>query len=136
MTSGSRLRLSARTVMAVAVVALALGSIDDAALSAGSRQGEPAEGVTTTTLPEGEGDVGRIIPLPDSGRAPESPGDRGGWQQVTLFFVICLVILAMAVYVWRRSRCNRARLGSDGLDRVSRARHHGGDVRGEPHRPG
>lgn len=90
---------------------------------------EEPVGVTTTTLPEDDSELGRIIPLPNSGREPTSPGDRGGWQQVTLFFAICAVIIGIGAYVWWRGRRNRAQLRARGVDRVEWARSHGGDVR-------
>jgi hypothetical protein len=99
-----------------------------AGAGAGAGADDPV-GVTTTTLPEESGELGRIIPLPNTGHEPTSPGDRGGWQQVTLFFAICGVIIAIGVYVWWRSRRTRARLHAEGLDRVEWARAHGGDVR-------
>jgi hypothetical protein len=99
-----------------------------AAPAAASVPDDPV-GITTSTLPEDNSEVGRIIPLPDSGREPSDPGDRGGWQQVALFFAICAVIVGIGAYVWWRGRRNRARLRAEGLDRVEWARSHGGDVR-------
>jgi hypothetical protein len=129
--------LVAAAAAAVAVVAFATGAgaQDDPAgtvastvAPASSVADEPV-GITTSTLPEDDGEVGRIIPLPNSGREPSDPGDRGGWQQATLFFAICAVIVAIGAYLWWRSRRNRARLQAEGLDRVEWARSHGGDVR-------
>ena len=91
--------------------------------------------VTTSTLPESNEQFGRIIPSPNSGAEPQSPGDRGGWQQITLFLVICATIVAMAVAVWLRSRRLRAQRRAAGHDRVTQARLHGGDVR-KPRPPG
>jgi hypothetical protein len=130
--------LATAAAAAVAVLAFATGAgaqddpagtvVATVAPAASSVPDEPA-GITTSTLPEDDGEVGRIIPLPNSGREPSDPGDRGGWQQATLFFAICAVIGAIGVYVWWRSRRNRARLRGEGLDRVEWARSHGGDVR-------
>lgn len=91
--------------------------------------------IITTTLPEAQGDLGRIIPRPNSGVEPESPGDRGGWQQLALFLAVCAVILGMAAFVWQRSRIARATRESTGADPVTQARQHGADVRA-PRPPG
>jgi len=90
---------------------------------------------TTTTLPEDNSDLGRIIPLPNSGHKPIDAGDRGGWQQITLFFAICAVIIGIAAFVWLRSRRARAQRRAAGHDPVAMAKAHGGDVRA-PRPPG
>lgn len=115
-------------VAAICLVLTSVGSLTPA--GALSLQEDPAgEGATTTTLSEGDSDLGRIIPLPDSGREPDSAGDRGGWQQIALFFAICAVIVGIGVYIWWRGRRNRNALRAEGLDRTEWARTHGGDVR-------
>ncbi|MCB9387276.1 MAG: hypothetical protein H6517_05560 [Microthrixaceae bacterium] len=90
---------------------------------------------TTSTLPLGNEDVGNILPRPNSGREPESPGDPGGSQQVALFFLVCFVIVAMTGFVWGRSRVTRARRAAAGKDPVKVVSEHGGDVRA-PRPPG
>lgn len=92
-------------------------------------------GVTTSTLPESDGDLGEIIPEPNSGAEPTSPGDRGGWQQLALFVLVCVTIVGIGVFVWWRSRVARDRRRAEGHDRVAYARTHGGDVR-KPRPPG
>ena len=88
-------------------------------------------GVTTTTLPienpddEQNREFGEIIPKPDSGREPEHPGDRGGWQQITLFFLLIAAIALIALVVWWRSRVARQRRAALGLDPESLARARG-----------
>ena len=91
--------------------------------------------IITTTLPESNADIGRIIPLPNSGVEPEEPGDRGGWQQISLFLMVCLVIVGMGVFGWWRSRIARDRRRAEGHDPVAVAREHGADVR-KPRPPG
>ena len=91
--------------------------------------------VTTSTLPESNSEFGRIIPVPNSGAEPEDPGDRGGWQQLALFVLVCLVILAMGAWVWWRSRIRRDRRRAAGGDPVEVAKREGGDVRA-PRPPG
>ncbi|MCP4436354.1 MAG: hypothetical protein GY812_12790 [Actinomycetia bacterium] len=121
---------SAAAILAVGFVLVTFGST----ASAHGNQSDDAP-VTTSTLPESNADIGRIIPLPNSGQEPQDPGDPGGWQQVALFFLVCAVILAMAGWVIWRGRVNRARRREAGLDRVEVARRAGGDVR-KPRPPG
>jgi len=45
-------------------------------------------------------------PLPDCGREPTSSSDRGGWQQLLLFFIM---FLGMVVIFWRVYLSIRAR---------------------------
>lgn len=89
---------------------------------------------TTSTLPTG-GELGNIVPKPNSGREPQTPGDPGGSEQVALFFVLCFVIAAMAGFMWWRSRVAIARRVTEGRDPVTVATEHGGDVR-KPRPPG
>ena len=46
------------------------------------------------TAPAG-GEPPKSIPLPNSGQKPEKPGDRGGWEQLLLFSVVCLSVTAI-----------------------------------------
>lgn len=89
---------------------------------------------TTSTLPSG-GELGNIVPKPNSGREPETPGDPGGSQQVALFFVLCSVIAVMVGVMWWRSRVARTARAAEGHDPVTVATRHGGDVR-RPRPPG
>jgi hypothetical protein len=64
---------------------------------------------TTTTLPVDQG--GRsVIPLPNSGRAPEASGDRGGAAQLALFGIMaagCALIFGRVLWAaHQRSREN------------------------------
>jgi hypothetical protein len=124
-------RIAATVAAALGSCVVLLGTGPAGAQDGGTTVEDPV-GITTTTLPEDDSELGRIIPLPNSGREPTSPGERGGWQQVTLFFAICAVIVGIGVYLWWRSRRSRAQLRARGLDRVEWARSHGGDVRDDP----
>ena len=62
--------------LARAVAALVLCACTLVALPAlGTPTASAQQGATTTTLPVGRGDIGDIIPKPNSGRA-RAPGDR------------------------------------------------------------
>jgi hypothetical protein len=58
-----------------------------------------------------EGARPHIIPRPGEGAAPTDGGDRGGWEQLTLFALILGSIGAIGVVVFRggsQARANRA----------------------------
>ena len=48
-------------------------------------------------LEEEGGSKPHIIPRPNSGKAPEEAGDRGGWAQLSLLGLIVVVLLIMAL---------------------------------------
>ena len=100
------LRIRRAGVAALLLTALLAGS---PAPSAGAATTAPPP-VTSATAPTPVG-TPDIIPLPNSGRAPETPGDRGGWQQQVLFFSICGAILVGIGLMWRESRVKRRRQG-------------------------
>ncbi|MFN0029460.1 MAG: hypothetical protein ACKV2O_20085, partial [Acidimicrobiales bacterium] len=50
-----------------------------------------------------------IIPRPNVGQEPRDPGDRGGWWQESLFFLMCGAVLFIGTLVWRDSRRARRR---------------------------
>jgi hypothetical protein len=94
-STGSERRryLIAGIVMALAIVGLALlvGLLaDDPPRS----QQRPRE--NTAEKPE-------MIPQPGSGRAPEQPGDPGGWQQAAVFGVMVAGMATLALLAWRSS---------------------------------
>ncbi len=72
---------------------------------------------------------GNIVRLPDCGREPQSAGDRGGWLQVSLFFLVCGVVLLIMGFVWWRSRVARRERQAAGKDPVTMARASGQGVR-------
>lgn len=129
--SATRLLCIAATLM----IAVAMIGLQPA--GAQERPDSPTTSVTpetTSTLPTG-GELGNIVPKPNSGREPETPGDPGGSQQVALFFALCFVIVAMACFMWWRSRVARATRSAAGRDPVAVATEHGGDIR-KPRPPG
>ena len=53
----------------------------------------------------------RSIDLPNTGVAPAHPGDRGGWQQITLLVLIMVAVVVVAYAVFRggsKARAGRA----------------------------
>ncbi len=130
--------LAVTSLAGVVVACVLWGGGSASTLAATGSQDPPpttAAPIITTTLPEANGDLGRIIPLPNSGVEPAGPGDRGGWQQLALFIMVCMVIVGMGVFVWWRSRKARYTRRAAGHDRVAMAKAHGGDVR-RPRPPG
>lgn len=78
---------------------------------------------TQGQLTEEGGAKPHIIPRPNEGRAPQDPGDPGGWEQLALLGTIVVALGAITVVVargGRRARANRAawlaagRSGHDG----------------------
>lgn len=63
-----------------------------------------AEISTTEVTIEGPSSVGNILPRPNSGQAPDSANDPGGWQQYLVFALIGLGLLAIVVLATRDSR--------------------------------
>jgi len=119
--------------LARAVAALVLCACTLVALPAlGTPTASAQQGATTTTLPVGRGDIGDIIPKPNSGHEPEHPGDRGGWQQITLFFLLIAALATITGLVWWSSRRARRRREEAGLDPLSIARARGEGVRRPP----
>lgn len=111
----SRLTVYIATAILLAVV----GSWWSVVAPVGAQPGTP-----TTSLPEVETErvPGDIIPAPNSGRAPESPSDPGGWLQLSLFFIVLAAIVGMATYVWWQSKKARARRKAAGLDPFENAK--------------
>ncbi len=72
---------------------------------------------------------GNIVRPPYCGQEPESRDDPGGWLQVTLFFLVCAVVVGMVAFVWWRSRVARRERTAAGLDPVSVARRSGRGLR-------
>lgn len=62
--------------------------------------GEPPVATTLRPLPD---DAGRIIKHPNYGRAPTHPGDRGGWQQTLVLFLVMGALVGGVALVWRDS---------------------------------
>lgn len=53
--------------------------------------------------------LGNMLPRPNSGQAPDSPNDPGGWQQFLVFGLIAGGLGVIVLLVRRESRRARAR---------------------------
>ena len=73
-----------------------------AASPVGAQENDP--GTTTEVVTDGPSSVGNILPRPNSGQAPESANDPGGWQQDMVFALIGLGQLVIVVLATRDSR--------------------------------
>lgn len=78
------------TALAVLVGGLALVAV------APSTVGAQESTTTSVEVRDQDSGVGDILPRPGSGEAPDSPNDRGGWQQ---YMVFALIIAGLAVLV-------------------------------------
>lgn len=114
-------------VRSLAVATFVLATLAMTTLAASPASAQP--GATTSTLPVDNREFGEIIPKPNAGKAPETPGDPGGWLQVSLFFLICAVVLLIVGIVWWQSKKARDQRAAAGLDPVSVARARGEGVR-------
>ncbi|QGG94879.1 hypothetical protein [Actinomarinicola tropica] len=74
---------------------------------------QPGQEDVTTTVPVSDEDspLGDIIPRPNTGRAPDSPNDPGGWQQYLVFALLLGGMAAIVLLVRRESRRARAARG-------------------------
>ncbi len=143
-----------RRVLRPAAVALLVGLaltglalVGTAPVGAQDDPGEPAPGTGTaqTTVPPlrppttlapddpviqgSDCGPGNIVRPPYCGQEPESRDDPGGWLQVSLFFLVCIVVVGMVAFVWWRSRVARRERAEAGLDPVSVARRAGQGLR-------
>jgi hypothetical protein len=92
--------VSVRRLVLVAVAALAFTVL--AAGRAAAQDAPPED--TTTTLPVAGVPAPDIVPRPNSGRAPESATDPGGWAQYAVMFGIAGGVALIALLVVRESR--------------------------------
>lgn len=98
----------ARTVVAALAVLVAMIAAS-AVVAALIDDDKPSTAPATTGTEEMASPA--IIPKPDSGKAPEDPGDRGGWAQLAILGVIVATLGGMGFALargTRRSRANRA----------------------------
>src|SRR5262245_21907865 len=98
-----------RLLLAALAFVAASGFLVPARSHAAAIQPSPQEIPTSSSLPVDSG-APSVIPLPNSGRRPESSGDRGGWEQLLLFGIMtagCALIFGRVLWAARqRSRAN------------------------------
>jgi hypothetical protein len=86
----------------------------------------PTIPISPTTTIEDDGNPNSVIPLPNSGRAPQQPGDRGGWMQITLFFLVIaamgVIFILIGVSTTKRTRRKKREAGLVTTRRVRRPR--------------
>jgi len=105
-SNAARGEFSTRTLV-LSALALALVLVGGVVfVSATTDGGAPATG-RTAVAPDGSVKP-ESIPLPDSGKAPTTPGERGGWEQLTLFGVMLGGMLAIGVVVFRGGKKAKA----------------------------
>jgi hypothetical protein len=103
--------MTLRRVLLALVAAVTLG------LPASTAAANPLRGIVrdqttpTTLLEEVDlSDAGGVVPLPNSGRAPQASGDRGGWAQLALFGImtagLALVGVRITLATRQRARAN------------------------------
>jgi hypothetical protein len=131
-------RRGLRAAVAIGAVACTLLLTTSLAAAAGAQSGGGSgDGATATTVaptttnfPETEDcGPGHIVRQPDCGVPPKSPTDRGGWLQVSLFYLICAVLVGITAYVtWRAAVARKARAAA-GRDPLTLARARGQGMR-------
>lgn len=86
---------------------LSVGVAAAAPLAQAGTTGTTPTTVATTlqTLPPG---AGHIIKPPNYGHKPTSPGDRGGWEQTALFWLVLAALAVIVLLAWRQSKRARA----------------------------
>lgn len=123
-----------RIVALCLALTMLLGVVVSVASEAGA-QTSGEDDVTTTSLVIDNRELGSIIQKPNAGKPAEDPGDPGGWLQISLFFLICAVIVLLVLGVAWRSKVLRERRKAAGLDPVDVAKRSGEGVRHEPDHP-
>lgn len=95
-----------RRLVAVAAVVAAMLAVASLVLMGSADPVLAQDDPTTTSLaPSGpDSPAGNILPRPNSGTAPDSPNDPGGWQQYMVFALIGLGLLAIVALATRESR--------------------------------
>ena len=99
----SRCRIAWLVAVAVSLALLFLVTPD---LSAAPRQDSDSSQIEVDEQSPAEpaAEAPSIIPRPNSGSAPDDPGDRGGWQQLSLLGLILIAVAAIFYLVRRESK--------------------------------
>jgi len=105
--AGPMVRGRAAHRIATALTATLLAGLLAASLlliGAGSAAAQSDAEATTTTLTDAGAPPPHIIPRPNSGTAPQSATDPGGWAQYAVMFAIVAGVGLIAFFVVRESR--------------------------------
>jgi hypothetical protein len=98
-----------RTVLPLFLAVLVVASSFAGAEPAESQTEAPDATVDTRpVIDDGSSPVNNILPRPNSGQAPDSPNDPGGWQQYLVFGLILAGLVVIVLLVLRESRRARA----------------------------
>ena len=92
------------------VLVLGAGSVDASSRSASASS---TSVVTVTTLPPLPKGLGHIILPPNYGHKPTNPGDRGGWEQSMVFWLVLVSVGLVVFFAWRSSRKARAAIARE-----------------------
>jgi hypothetical protein len=88
--------------------AVAAAQATTAATTQGTSLGTQPPAPTSTAPSDGSpAPIPRIIPLPNSGEAPQDPGDRGGWLQISLFWFVLGALGIVGLLIYREGRSNK-----------------------------
>lgn len=96
MTYSRRTLILSALVLAIVIIGGVV--LVTAQLDSGPRQD------TQGQLPEADGAKPHIIPRPNEGVAPKTPGDRGGWEQLTVFGIMLASMAIIGVVIFRGTR--------------------------------
>jgi hypothetical protein len=84
-----------------------------AAITVATSSAAAAQDDTTTSTAlvrsDAESPAGNILPRPNTGQAPDSPNDPGGWQQYVVFGTIVAGLGLITLLVIRESKRARQR---------------------------
>lgn len=99
-TTPPAIRLLAAVGGAITLALVVLMSVVGPASPANAQQ----ETSTTAVTTDADSPIGNILPRPNSGNAPDSANDPGGWQQYMVFALIGLGLLGIVALATRESR--------------------------------
>ena len=98
-----------RTVILAA--ALIAGVIIVGVVSVAVSVGDGPRRDTNSHLAEAGGGKPHIIPRINDGAKPKNPGDRGGWEQLTVFGLMASAVVGIGFVVFRGGKTARANRG-------------------------
>ncbi len=103
------LSLAVATLALLACLGLAAGSAAAQADGQGSEQTTSTAIATTTELDSAPPTPPSMLVLPNSGVAPKSATDRGGWAQYAVLGGITLALATIIFFISRESRAAKRR---------------------------